>query len=220
MHRHDCSIAWPTDEMAVTLQVGMVASNGWVLASDQRSTLQGLQWMRQTYQTEKIVCRNDIATLAWGDECALIARQAILDDLKPSRDTIATDAFQEAARERATAVWRQNPEYPKERVRGVVLASVGHKKIWHLSFGELAVTHDQRSKTVYGDPANPIAFFSEEFHKSERTVDELAVLAAHIVVSGARYNAMIGGLNLIVCAKVRTCSNRWMPDHLKQNPKQ
>jgi hypothetical protein len=51
---------------------------------------------------------------------------------------------------------------------------------------------------VFGDPANPVAFFSEEYHKPQRTVNELAFLAAHIVLAGAGYNAMIGGLKVLV----------------------
>ncbi len=78
------------------------------------------------------------------------------------------------------------------------MASIGHKRLWHLSFGQHAVMHDQDTKMVYGDPANPLIFFSEEFHKTERTVDELAFLASHIIVAGAKYNAMIDGLDLIV----------------------
>jgi hypothetical protein len=182
----------------MTLQVGMLASNGWVLASDERSTLQGGEWLRQTYNTDKILCLNGVATLAWVDECAMVARQKILDDLRPTPDIVATDEFQNAARECAKNVWRQHPGYQPEKVRGVVLASVGHKQIWHLAFGQEAFTQSNASKTVYGDPANPIVFFSEEFYKPERSVDELAFLAAHIVTAGAKYNSMVGGLRLIV----------------------
>jgi hypothetical protein len=182
----------------MTLQVGMVAHDGWVLTSDTQGTLQGQGWVRQTYQTDKILCRNGVATLAWGDECAMIARQAILDRLTPTPTTIGSDTFSEAARDIAVETWKANPGSSPQRTRGIVFASVGHKKLWHLSFGEQAVIHDQMNKQVYGDPSNPVIFFSEEFYRPSLTVRELTLLASHIVLQGARWNAMVYGLAIVI----------------------
>ncbi len=185
----------------MTLQVAMIAANGWVLASDRCGTIQGGNWKRHTYDTEKIIYRNGIVSAVYGDECAIIARGKIFEkiDLKP--DDLHEAAIQQEMENIAVGIFKSDektfPGIPASRsVRGVVFIGVRTKTIWTLAFGESALFRPSSTRSFSGDEANPVAFLSERYYDQQRPVTHLAFLAAHTVLQGAKFNHGVGGLDL------------------------
>jgi hypothetical protein len=198
------------EELPVTLQVAMIASDGWVIASDERSTLQGPGWIRQQHDTDKIAYRSGVASFVWGDECALIAQQRILDELRPIAESIGKPEFRQAARGIAQEVWQSlarstSFKLAPEGIRGITFAAVGNKQeMWDLTFGEHSRMIPIDTKRVFGDPANPVIFFSEQYYEKKAKAAELAILASHIVLQGVRYNRMVGGLKVMTWSEPDT----------------
>jgi hypothetical protein len=183
----------------MTLQVAMLGRDGWVLASDTKGTLQGGGWVRQTYQAQKILYRNGVASAVYGDESAMVARQEITD-LNPAPKDFDDPAFQQRIAQTAKDVWeREFKTQPisQGRDRGIIFMAVGHKTIWNLAFGKEGLVRFDYSRLITGDPFNPVIFLSERYYQPDHTVSELAILAAHIVVQGRRSNSMVDGLELI-----------------------
>jgi hypothetical protein len=186
----------------MTIQVAMIAADGWVLASDRQGAMQGSNWKRHTYETEKIVFRNGVVSAVYGDECAIIARGRILDELKPTPDVISDPDFQKKAEKLAVQVWETEatafPGISAGRDRGIIFMTVGQKVIRSLAFGKLPVSHSSSTRWIGGDKANVAIFFSERYYDIRLPTMELAVLAAHTVVQAARFNPIgIRGLDLI-----------------------
>lgn len=184
----------------MTLQVAMLGADGWVLASDTMGTLQGGNWIRQTYQAKKILYHNRVASTVYGDESAMIARQRIVDELNPAPNDFASPEFFERITAKAVNIWEtefKTHPISAGRDRGIVFMAAGHKTIWDLTFGKQGVIKFDYSRLVTGDPCNPVIFLSQRYYRQEYTVNQLAFLASHIVVQGRRFNAMIGGLELM-----------------------
>jgi hypothetical protein len=195
------------EELPVTFQAAMIASDGWVIASDTRSTLQGGNWKRQTYETDKLVCGNRLVSAVFGDECAMVARERILSELKPSPESLLDSAFRSKMERLTEKIWtkerqtqsglRRDTILSPMRIRGILFLAVGQKGIWLLGIGKQSLFSNSTNKYIAGDPTNPAVFLAERYYDKQRTVNELAFLAAHVVTESRRFNTMIDGLRIV-----------------------
>jgi hypothetical protein len=182
--------------------MAFVASNGWVLASDRRGILQGGNWKRLSYDTDKIIYRNKVVATFYGDECAIIARDRILNELKLKPDSLVDNDFHPKMETLSRRVWksekRSHPALSPNRDRGIIFLAVGHKRVFTVAFGRDAVVHSSTTRWIAGDPANPIVYFPERFHDVNASMNEMALLAAYTVVYAKYFNTFgIDGLDII-----------------------
>ena len=191
----------------MTFQVAMIGSNGWVLASDGRATIQG--GIRSTYQTEKIRYENDVATAPFGDECALIARDRLLVELQPDPAKMNSGDFHHRLARLAEEIWLAEYEAQKgrpeanriraERERGIIFLCPGINTIFVLGIGKQALVQTSTSRWVAGDSQNSATFVIQRYYDKSYSTDALAMLAAYAVVSAAALNpTMISGLELML----------------------
>jgi hypothetical protein len=196
------------EELPVTFQVAMIASDGWVLASDRRVTLQGPSVKRTTYETKKIHYENQVASAPYGDESAQIARDRIIEELQPNAAKLLTSGFHREMERFAESVWQNEyesqcddrPEPNKIRAgreRGVIFLAVGGTVIVVLQIGKQSNVSVITTKYIAGDPANPVVFLTERFYEKTHSVSELAVLATYSVAQARRFNVMISGMQAL-----------------------
>jgi hypothetical protein len=204
--RQECCIE-TIEGLPVTFQVALIGSDGWVLASDLRATMQGGR--RLTFETEKIRYENRIASAPFGDECAQIARDQIIDKLHPDPATLGTEEFKQTLERFSEKVWEkeyrlQNDGRPQSNKirpgceRGIIFISADSThKIFILGIGKRSNFVSSVSKYVGGDPMNPASYLIERYYEKGYSVDQLSVLAAHAVVQSSRHNTLISGLQVM-----------------------
>jgi hypothetical protein len=197
------------EELPMTFVVGAIGSDGWVLASDGRATVHGGgRTMRSSYETQKLRYENQIATAIFGDECAQIARDRIVEELKPDPTKLFDGLWQRELKGFADRVWQserrlQNDGRPNRqkldptRQRGVLFAAVGCDRMLVLEIGKDSNITIRLTTCVAGDPGNPARFLIERYYEKQH-VDQLAVLATHAIVQSTRFSTWISGLQAVV----------------------
>lgn len=192
----------------MTFQVAMIADDGWLLVSDERALLQGGGlFVRATFDTPKIRYDLGVASAPFGDPCALIVRDRIIEELKPDPRKMSDEKFHRDLERRAEKVWRM--EYksqrgkPSQRLspsrdRGVIFLSRGSKTIFILQIGKTSSLAISTTKYIGGDLGNPARFFTECYYDKARPVAELVMLAAYSVTMANKFNQqMISGLQVL-----------------------
>jgi hypothetical protein len=199
----------------MTMQVGMVGSDGIVLASD---TLwqngESTQWASTRYGNHSpkiqfdnkkgvaIACARNLE-LAYQVADELMGRMADSDWEYPEN----------AVKAICTPIYDRAPERRREfqctiAVRAATDTEVSGYKLFQLHAGMMGTALRWQPKypvAVAGDTVNAAVFWAERYYSSWhplRPIDELIPLAAHIVLSaGYIARGAIGGLEIIRCDK-------------------
>ena len=195
-----------SEELPMTMQVGMVGKNGIVLASD-------LKWngdaggQRESHYASKIkLCEErGIAVACSESEVSLNIASAIIDGFKqddhlspiPAIERIAKDAMR---RFDEPVFIRSGNIRPQSHCLVVLKGKPG--KLFSLKVGpEGQNCSEELQKRRAGDPGNPAMFFVESYYTS-RPVEQLVFLAAHVVLMAAHFNSGgIGSIKILVCDK-------------------
>ena len=194
----------------MTFQLGMVGTDGILIASDRLSTQSGI--LGQTYagafHTDKIMVieSKKLAYCCAGDQLSIIAGQRIVDRIEePSwegiRQALVVCAAEVAAEERKRSADKQSWE--KLRGGSLLLAYCKYTplELWQLDIPAdgMPCAHKISDKIRIGDSTTPASFFLERYYR-ERPVEELIFLAAHTVLTaGAMNPAGVGGLDIVLC---------------------
>jgi 20S proteasome alpha/beta subunit len=190
------------EETPVTFQVGIVGSDGVVLASDLCHIYPGNCADSRTAMKSKIMISKDqrIACCASGDDTAAYAAQLCAG----SRDDLEIRQFlmdcSEAAIKRDAAGTSNH---------GAVLAvdrSPNGAKLYQLILRDpVLIPYEISYGAVYqGDQGNPAAFFLERYVPKMRNVplEQLILVAAHAVVTAGSINPWgVRGLEIVICTK-------------------
>jgi 20S proteasome alpha/beta subunit len=195
-----CSL--PPEDIPVTFQLGLIARDGIVLASD-TLYVQNIDGQRSTYHSEKIGLGADalVAYCCAGDELAVRAahflsarRFAPQDDFRGRM----MGAIQEARNENVGADFRGG------HILAVHRTNDG-PELWFtaISNGQV-VRRVNHGKIVAGDTGNAAVFFAERYfpNASIPTVEELLPLAAHSVLMAGELNP--GGVDGLEIAIIRS----------------
>jgi hypothetical protein len=195
----------------MTFQIGMVGSDGIIIASDRRCCYPGCPYTDASL-TDKItvVESKKLAYCCAGDQLCIAAAKRIVGqideqqgdlEIKSWFETCAVEVVK-AERERQQSVGMQPGEIPP-RGGSILLAYCKSvpPALWRIEIpvGPPPWAQKIENKNRIGDSSTPACFFSERYYRG-RPVDELIFLAAHTVLTaGAMNPAGIGGLDVVLC---------------------
>jgi hypothetical protein len=189
---------WPLsqEEVAVTLQVGMIGNDGWLIASD-RCRTSSLR-SRVGSETTKLICKPamGLAYAFSGDDCAILAGEMLEQrwqtpeihiDVRAALKTLGDESWQQARK--ALLV----PPHPAN-VRSLLIGTTT-QGMWELRIGEgTSIVYDVGDKVaVAGDDSSPALFFIERYYSRNLSVDALMPLAAHVILTGRHFSSYVRG---------------------------
>jgi hypothetical protein len=191
------NVRWGDEELPMTMQVGMVGSDGIVIASD-------LKWggdsggSRETHLAPKIKVNDalGIGVACSEAEVSLNIATDILNQFKESDHEYPCLALERIARGGMDGFDRARATRPQSHC---LIALRGKPfRLYSLRVGpegqNCTEVFDRRRA---GDPGNPAMFFAQAYY-SPRPISELTFLAAHVVLTAPRFNSDgIGGLEIL-----------------------
>ncbi len=193
------------EDQEVTLQVAMIGSDGWVLASDRVRVSPG---PRLRSSVNKIVLHEEagLAYSFFGDDvAAMVGDQLSLEFPKldvgiEKRSDFRSWLFSLGNREWA----KMKDAYPSLLAgsdnRGLlVFVRNSPERFWLFGIGERSLVMEQQTtKNVVGDAPNTARFFPDYYYSNRVTVAQLTYLAVHTINIGALMNPTGIGLGIDV----------------------
>ena len=204
----------------MTFQIGMVGSDGILLASDtlctniHASNAVALDGTRTSFDAPKIQIEKakGIAYCWSGDELGRILVNQISDlvnGLRTDMRVFLSMCSQEAIH-RAAVIRAANPAVPIGSCEVLLAIQTGSTSV---SLWKTRIVQSQNqfipptiepiiTKAITGDAVNAAAFFAEKYFPRFRKlpVQDLIRLAAHVVLMAGKLNsAGVGGLQIVVC---------------------
>lgn len=199
------------EDIPMTFQIGIVGTDGVLLASDECYIDPGLgQGARTRYRGQKIFIRGDgqIAYCAAGDDWAAMSAERHSDSFTGNLVIYQNMVL---AREFAIddCLTRKGKFFAEENRHGTVLAVHREPKVelWHMDVmfrGQLPICISDR--VCIGDTGNPAVFFLERYLPpgAKLSLDKLKFLAAHSIAMAEKINPTgIGGLEMVLCREDR-----------------
>jgi hypothetical protein len=192
----------------MTMQVGMLASDGIILASDtlaSRSPLAGItvRAIRQTFGTSKVRISGDSKVAV---TCARDLLQAyhLADALIAGLPQEYWDNPESKMREIALSEVNRQHWRGAECLIALAEPSPSLYLLQCITDSQESVCHRIITYVFAGDSANASSYWAMRYYDSLnpelRRTDKLVPLAAQIVVDASRFNsAIVGGLEIVVC---------------------
>ena len=191
-----------TEEPRVTLQVGFVTKDGWLIASERTQVNEDGE-IRASDTTVKLAASEKLACAASGDGLALIAGEQLVEhssEIDPDDMRRSLGLFGDRIWDRYHAVI--DPPFLEKYNRALLIGfKTPRTPLWILNIGKnTSFATPCPSYKLAGDQRNPAAFFLS-YYSPSASLEELKVLAAHIITVGAGLNsAGVGrGLDIAVC---------------------
>jgi hypothetical protein len=192
----------------MTFQIGMVANDGWLIASDQKETLLGFSTSATRVgaggQKIRFDADKGIAFAAWGEQWMFKLGQSLIENFSPSWRS-DSDTFWSALTGEAKSAWKREKELRSNlnedwSLRGLMVGIAGAPKaLWTVDVGEQIYISPRPDFMPTGDVCNAAMFFPQRYYK-RLSVDQLKLLAAHTVLLAHDFNtAGVGGLEMLVC---------------------
>jgi hypothetical protein len=178
------------ERIPMTLQVGLIGSDGFVLASDTKAS-NGFG----STTTRKLILVGPMVCAVSGDHILSTLGRKLIDAYKPEI----------VWSERAESIVEDLPlpSYKRSQLSGSLIFALPE---WDV-FQEVSVTSGVVASMPFnpafgGDSPNLATYFCKAYYSSSKTVQELSVLAAHTIIEAARVNpSSIGGLEIVVGRK-------------------
>jgi hypothetical protein len=155
------------EEFPVALQVAMIGSDGWLLASDRRKSEIG--GPRYSSASTKIIKPSELAYAFSGDDCAVVAGDALLKAASDGLPLANEEALRRELKVFGDRIWQrenrdQNKEgiriFPDRRARAlIILFADAARPLWLLQIGRVSMAQPIRDKIFAGDTTNTAKFF-------------------------------------------------------------
>lgn len=205
------------EEIPLTFQVGMIASDGVILASDTKLTTYGppLDSIRSSSVTKKIsIHPSGDAMYCWAGDARVgqlavefIPRLLRIDPGVHDHCTINGELMDtaEVVTTQIRAASKPNSDKPISGDLLIACRRSGSPELWRVGWDpfaygtQMAVNFHILNKCVIGDVQNSGLFFLEKYWQSGRTIDELLLLAAHNVLMVGKLNPTgVDGLEIAI----------------------
>lgn len=195
----------------MTLQIGLIAKDGWVLADDRRRVDSGV---RVRSEIKKIAVDQSLGLSYsfYGDDCAIIAGDQLAANATTMKTLEDERELRFWLRSLGNKTWEQvneslavDEKLPSSHLyRGllVFLASSLHH-FWFLQIGQQTLVTEIMDRVVVGDGGNGSRLFIDHHYSPEMTIRELTFLAAHTITVGSMLNpaGVGGGMDIVVCER-------------------
>jgi hypothetical protein len=195
----------------MTMQVGMVGSDGVLLASDTRWTYTprlrpNELWAggRYTSSTEKIIISHErqmAITCARNMEVARELAKEIISGISEEECTAPI-----ASLETIGAKVLSSCEEKRNDAQCLIAFMYPVPQLFLLQYGTVNARYGAVGQRMHeygfaGDNFNPSLFWVERYYKrkSPRPIEQLVPLAAHFIISSAKLSTMISGLEIVLC---------------------
>lgn len=190
-------------EGILTFLVGMVGSDGVLLASDRKHVR--VAEVRTGFNSEKIFISKDrqLAYCSSGDEFSNEIGQSFLKAIKTAG---SDDDFRSALETHIREFMAGMPPIGNGKEGSVLLGRIvqPHAQIWHLDVRDQPTIPPEilcvDDKTCEGDRANSASFFGDAYfprNNSDIPVAQLRLLAAHsVLMASVRNSEYIDGLDM------------------------
>jgi 20S proteasome alpha/beta subunit len=182
----------------MTMQIGMIASDGVIIASDRRWVDQ--TGVRHTFAASKVVL-DSARGIAVGRSGSYLVSLAVADRIIAELVQSDSDIPRISIQNIANQVWNKTSRHPSESIHCLVaLNAKDSHSLFSLQPGpDGLVCENVFDKMCTGDLGNAALFFHEGYY-TQRPISELKFLAAHIVLSAARLNPIgVDGLEMVLC---------------------
>lgn len=189
-------------EFPMTFQIGLVGTDGIVLASDRKSIFYEPVW-HSSLNTKIATDESKGFAVAWaGQEIATIIGRQILKEFNPENRTDFIFPLESLAR-RVIEERKQNYQYAdllEGQVTLVMQSDLTNFHVLEIFAGE-PLCHVSNDKRIMGDKGNAAIYFAQAYYRKAST-SELLKLAAQTVVSAGRLNPSgIEGLQILLCTR-------------------
>jgi hypothetical protein len=196
-------------KLPMTLQIAMMARDGWLLASDTRSYEAPVAVNRAPYlsSSRKIICapQQHIVYAYSGDNFAQQAGGLLLMRvLKTGHTPDTSSTIEVLLREIAGEVQASINQKMLDSRRLICLflsTQPGHAvQLWTLDiWSQMSAVPTMRTGHVMAGVPSPAELFPQLFYSQQKTVKELTSLAAHTLLMGARCNpSLVDGLDILI----------------------
>lgn len=203
-----CLGASPLEKLPMTLQIAMIAQDGWLLASDTRSYEAPMAVNQAPYlsSSRKIVYapQQNIVYAYSGDNFAQQAGGLLLMHMLDTGDTPnATPMIEVLLRKVAGEVQKSIDQKMLDSRRLICLflgTPPARAQLWTLDiWSRMPAVPTMRTGHIMAGVPTPAQLFPQLFYSQQKTVRELMLLAAHTLLMGAKCNpSFIDGLDMLV----------------------
>jgi hypothetical protein len=199
----------PSEDIPMTFQVGLVGTDGVLIASDMRASGSGRYRTSETVSKLNWNSDSGIACAVTGDKSSVHAALEICSSAIPENATVP-DVYDELQRAvtsswekyRATMPEKMRIDNPRADSRLIIATPKrSHGHLWQIDADrQWSSTGPCRDKAFQGDVENAAVYFLERFYRTPRLlpVRDLALFAAHIVLEAGALNPTgVGGLEML-----------------------
>ncbi len=190
----------------MTLQVGFLGSDGFLIASDRKACAGDFPSMQQTAETRKIVASelNECFCAVAGDQFGLRLARDLLDMLPRGQFNSDYEIvnYLNRAFEPCQHIYSSKPKecplliigFPQKKLAPNV------SKLWRVSFEDTCLSCGVALDKAYGGQlSNPAIFWGERYYQQTYPLNKLKYLAAHVILEGNVIRpGLIEGLDLLI----------------------
>jgi hypothetical protein len=196
------------DEIQMTFQVGMVGTDGVLLASDLLYTGYAGDFRQSGSGSKIIYDGKQIAYCASGGSRPLAVASHYAKYFCEGDGEQAFMTRQRLIDARNSVEKEFTPSAASDGELLLAQAIEGHVELWHMGIrlGDYSAPHPPPDRYCIGDTRNSAMFFVERYAPRTSTggklqpLERLKLLAAHTILTAARLNQTgIGGLEMLIC---------------------
>lgn len=190
----------------MTLQIGLVALDGFVIASDRKAVRNPRELppmgrrlsVRSSSRILKILsaANGGLVCAFSGDDLSMVVAQGLIVTSPKRFDNDAHVEEYLTATSREIISRGKNPE--GQQIIAALPNSQGCGRLWHLRFVPHPVAQVEHERIYGGDEGNPAAYLIERYYRPSYSVDCLKLLAAHFVIEGARFSSFVADLDVLI----------------------
>lgn len=203
-------LSLPEDEAPMTLQVALIAKDGFVIASDTKAFAGGesiapfskRHLVLRSAKTRKILISEtgNVVVAFSGNQAVQNIAHHLVENLNGIENPVSQNQLESITN---ALLGNYIPEIrPKGPTLAVVFPHQGAlSTLWEVSFYGQAFLTPMTNRLIMGDRANPAIFFVERYCGDEidKSLDSLTLMAAHMVLEGHPFNpSCVAGLDVVV----------------------
>ena len=134
--------------------------------------------------------KNSIVCAFSGDDLSAAMAQRLIDAPPDTfEDNHAIEVLLNAEIKRAKQIGKPGGQL-------IIAAVLKNRRLWRIRLFSKSLAMPIEDKAYGGDDKNPAIFWGERYYSQSATVDELTLLAAHIVLEGGKLSRYVGGLDV------------------------